>query len=279
MARTVWFPGHMAKGRRQLEALAANIDLIVEVRDARAPNLSSSPMLALFAPKISVWTVLSKADLADPKTTKMWTEHLKARGLYAWPLDLRKGGLSLIKKELRKKKPSFRDLRMAVVGIPNVGKSMFINRLVGRRAAPVGGIPGITKGVSWFRGDGFLLVDSPGILDPHSDAGAHRIISWIGSTRGQVIGNWEEHSKECIAFLVKKDLWHGIYTTWGVEAEGTSSDILEALGRRLGKLLPGGSVDMESAGRMFMEAFSTGRLGKISLEKPGDPPLWESLRE
>ncbi len=87
---------------------------------------------------------------------------------------------------------------------------MLINQLVGRKAAPVGGIPGITKGVSWFRGEGFLLVDSPGILDPHSDARAHRIISWIGSTRGQVIGSWEEHAKECISFLIKKDLWGGV---------------------------------------------------------------------
>ncbi len=79
MGRTVWFPGHMAKGKRQLEALAANIDLILEVRDARAPNLSSSPFLHIFAPKIQIWTILSKADLADPQITKIWTDHLKSK--------------------------------------------------------------------------------------------------------------------------------------------------------------------------------------------------------
>lgn len=278
MGRTVWFPGHMAKGRRQLQALADNIDLILEVRDARAPDLSSSPLLSLFAPKIKTWVILSKADLADPSVTKMWTDHLKAKNLPAWPLDLRKGGLSQIRKELREKKPAFRDLRMAVVGIPNVGKSMLINQLVGRKAAPVGGIPGITKGVSWFRGDGFLLVDSPGILDSHSDARAHRIISWIGSTRGQVIGSWEEHAKECISFLINKNLWKGVESAWGIKPEGSPAEILDSVGRRLGKLLPGGITDMEASGRMFIDAFATGKLGRMSLEKPDDPPLWECLQ-
>ena len=277
MGRTVWYPGHMAKGKRQLEALAGNIDLIIEVRDARAPNLSSSPLLKIFAPKIQILVVLSKADLADEKTTRLWAEYLKSKKMPAWPLDLRKGGLSLIKKALTEKKPAFRDLRMAVVGTPNVGKSMLINQLVGRKAAPVGGIPGITKGVSWFKGQGFLLVDSPGILDPHSDARAHRMISWIGSSRSQVIGNWESHASECISFLIKKDLWDGVESSWGIKGEGTPEDILQKIGVRLGKLLPGGIVDTEAAGKMFMEAFATGKLGRMSLEKPGDPPLWECL--
>lgn len=277
MGRTVWYPGHMAKGRRQLEALAANIDLIIEVRDARAPNLSSSPLLGLFTPKIQVWVVLSKADLAEEKTTKQWSDHLKSKNLPAWPLDLRKGNIIQFRKALAVKKPDFRDLRIAVVGTPNVGKSMLINQLVGRKAAVVGGIPGVTKGVSWFKGQGFLLVDSPGILDPHSDPRAHRMISWIGSSRGQVIGNWEEHAKECIAFLARCDLWGGVEAAWGVKPEGEPSEILENIGRRLGKLVQGGVVDMEASGRTFMDAFATGRLGRISLEKPGDPPLWEKL--
>lgn len=277
MGRTVWYPGHMAKGRRQLEALAANIDLIIEVRDARAPALSSSPVLELFKPKIEVWVVLSKADLAEEKVTRLWVEYLKKQKLPAWPLDLRKGGLAPLKKALSAKKPSFRDLRMAVVGTPNVGKSMLINQLVGRKAAVVGGIPGVTKGVAWFKGQGFLLVDSPGILDPHSDPRAHRMISWIGSSRGQVVGSWESHARECISFLIQKNMWNGVEKTWGVAPDGTPDEILEALGRRLGKLLPGGVVDIEAAGKTFMDAFATGKFGRMSLEKPGDPPLWESL--
>ena len=277
MGRTVWFPGHMAKGKRQLENLAKNIDLLIEVRDARAPRLSSSPLLGMFRNKIQVMVVLSKADLADEKITKMWVNELKKKNYTAWPLDLRKGGVSKIKKYLADKKPQFRELRIAVVGIPNVGKSMLINQLVGRKAAPVGGIPGITKGVSWFKGQGFLLVDSPGILDPHSDPRAHRLISWIGSSRSQVIGSWEEHAKDCIKFMIEKDLWKHVEALWGVEADEDTTAVLEKIGIRLGRILPGNRVDMEATGKAFLDAFATGKLGKMSFEKPGDEQLWESL--
>ena len=277
MGRTVWYPGHMAKGKRQLEALANNLDIIIEVRDARAPYTSSSPLLKLFLPKIQVMVVLSKADLANEKTTRDWCLHLKEHGLPTWSLDLRKSGISQLRKAMLAKKPAFRDLRLAVVGTPNVGKSMLINQFAGRRAAPVGGIPGITKGVSWFRGDGFMLVDSPGILDPHSDTRVHRFLSWIGSSRGQVIGSWEEHAKECISFMVKRSLWPSVESTWNVPVGDTPNETLENIGRRLGKLLPGGVVDMESAGRLFMDAIATGKYGRMSFEKPDGPSVLESL--
>ncbi|KEJ92567.1 YlqF/YawG family GTPase [Synergistes jonesii] len=277
MPRTVWYPGHMAKGRRRLEDLAANIDLLIEVRDARAPRLTSSPILPLFASRIKTVVVLSKADLAEERVTKLWREELKREGFASFALDLRSGGMQRISKSLLAEKPSFRDLRVAVVGIPNVGKSTLINQLVGRRAAPVGGIPGITKGVSWFSGSGFLLADSPGILDPHGDARAHRLMSWIGSSRGQVIGDIEEHAKECIAFLISKNLWRGVEGAWSVKACGTPFEILENIGRRLGKLKSGGVVDAEGAGRVFLDSFASGKFGRMSLEAPGDAPLWEEL--
>lgn len=279
MPRTVWYPGHMAKGKRQLEALAKAVDLLIEVRDARAPRLTSSPMLPLFEGKIETVAVLSKADLADEKITKEWTLYLKNNGLPSWALDLRKGGAAALRTALAKKKPQFRELRVAVVGTPNVGKSMLINQLVGRKAARVGGIPGVTRGVSWFGGNGFLLVDSPGILDPHADARAHRIISWIGSSRGQVVGSFEEHGKECIEFLIDKNLWSGVEKLWSVAPDGPPSEILEQVGRRLGRLATGGVVDMESAGRAFLEALSNGRFGRMSFERPGDSPIWEELRQ
>ncbi len=277
MPRTVWYPGHMAKGRRQLEALASAVDLLIEVRDARAPRLTSSPMLSLFAGKIETLSVLSKADLADAKVTKEWTAYMKSEGLPAWPLDLRRGGAGMVRDALLKKKPSFRDLRVAVVGTPNVGKSMLINQLAGRRAALVGGCPGVPPGVSWFGCNGLMLVDSPGILYPHADARAHRMVSWIGSSRGQVIGSFEEHAKDCIGFLIMKNLWRGVEILWNVRPVGTSAEILEQVGRRLGRLSPGGIVDMESAGRAFLDAFANGRFGRMSFERPCDAPLWEAL--
>ena len=277
MGRTVWYPGHMAKGRRELEAMSKNIDIIIEVRDARAPALSSSPLLNIFTSKIKVWTVLSKADLANDAVTKLWVSYLKNKNLMTFPLDLRKGGVANLRSALSAARPSFRDTRVAVVGTPNVGKSMLINQLVGRKAAPVGGIPGITRGVSWFSGRDFLLADSPGILDPHSDPRAHRLISWIGSSKGEVIGNFEEHAKDCIKFLMRKNLWGIAEASMEIEHNTDTSVILESIGRRYGKLISGGAVDMEASGRMFIEAFATGKFGKMSFEKPKEPPLWELL--
>ena len=273
----------MAKGKRQLEALTGALDLLLEVRDARAPRLTASPFLAHLPPSLTLWTILSKADLADADTTSAWLRHFRDQGRNAWALDLTKDVPGAVKKAIMGLRPAsstkriYREVRLAVVGTPNVGKSMLLNRLVGRKAAVVGGIPGVTKGVSWFRGQGCLIADSPGILDPHSDARAHRMLTWIASTRGQVIGAWENHAVECIAFLQRHDLLAGMREAWAVETDGAPEDVLERIGRRLGKLRGGGIVDLEATGKALLEALSTGRIGRISLERPGTPKPWEEL--
>lgn len=273
----------MAKGRRQIEALTGLLDLLIEVRDARAPSLTASPMLDDFPRSLAVWTVLSKADLADSRITGDWVSSFKNSGREAWALDLRKGVPAALKKAVAGMRPSssgkkiYREVRLAVVGTPNVGKSMLLNRLVGRKAAVVGGIPGVTKGVDWFRGEGCLIADSPGILDPHSDARAHRMLSWISSTKGQVIGSWVNHACECIAFLQGRELLSGAEDAWGIDVSGAPELVLDRVGRRLGKLLPGGVVDMEAAGKMFIESLATGKIGRMTLERPGSPPAWREL--
>jgi ribosome biogenesis GTPase A len=273
----------MAKGKRQIEALSGVLDLLLEVRDARAPRLTASPMLDDFPKSLSIWTILSKSDLADPNATAEWMGYFKEQGRSAWALDLRKDVPAPLKKAVSALCPSsssmtaYREVRLAVVGTPNVGKSMLLNRLVGRRAASVGGIPGVTKGVSWFKGQGCLIADSPGILDPRSDARAHRMLSWISSTRGQVIGSWTSHACECVEFLQRHGLISCLSEAWGVDAGGGPLEIVERVGRRLGRLLPGGLVDTESAGRAMIEALSTGKLGRLSLERPTTPPPWGEL--
>jgi ribosome biogenesis GTPase A len=273
----------MAKGKRQIEALSGALDLLLEVRDARAPRLTASPMLDDFPKSLSIWTILSKSDLADPDATAEWVSHFREQGRSAWALDLRKDVPAPLKKAVSALRPSssskttYREVRLAVVGTPNVGKSMLLNRLVGRRAAIVGGIPGVTKGVSWFKGQGCLVADSPGILDPRSDARAHRMLSWISSTRGQVIGSWASHACECVEFLRRHGLISCLSEAWGVEVSGEPPEIVERVGRRLGRLLPGGGVDAESAGRAMIEALSSGKLGRLSLERPGSPPPWGEL--
>lgn len=283
MARTVWYPGHMAKGKRQMAALSGHLDLLLEVRDARAPRLTESPMLGDFPPSLEIWTVLSKADLADPEATSEWLDEFKRRKRMAWALDLRRGVPGSVKKAILSLRPKssfqkiYREVRVAVAGIPNVGKSMLLNALVGRKAASVGGIPGVTKGVSWFTGQGCLIADSPGILDPRSDARVHRMLSWLSSTKGEVIGSWAEHACECLFFLQRRGIAHVLKEVWGIDGNLDPREVLLLLGKRFGKLLPGGTIDIEASGKAFIEALAGGRIGRISLERPSSPEPWSEL--
>jgi ribosome biogenesis GTPase A len=274
LGRTVWYPGHMAKGKRKLAELAEKLDIILEVRDARAPLVTSSPLSEQLSRICPVAVVLSKKDLADEKGTAKWLSWFASSGRKAWAVNLLKPSMDQIRKDLAPFGPSHREVRLAVVGIPNVGKSMFLNALVGKSSAQVGGIPGITRGVSWYKGKGFLAVDSPGILDPRSGDAVQRCLAWLGSSKSEVIGGYDIISLDLISVLRRRGLWAMVEEKWGVPApeELPGEEILEALGRRLGCLVSGGAVDILSAGRKFVEAFSTGRLGPVTLELPGDSP-------
>ena len=266
MPRTVWYPGHMAKGTRKLNELAAKLDLIVEVRDARAPASTSSPLIKYLAKIKPVIHVLSRKDLADKDKLKLWIDALK----FTYAADLRKReGLSNIKKNILKFKPSHREVRLAVVGIPNVGKSLLLNSLIGKSNANVGNIPGITKSVNWYKNEGMLIVDSPGILDPHAEAGAHLILSWLGCAKAEVVGGYENAALSLIKFLCANEMQKLIPVE--IQSENLESGtILENIGRKYGCLISGGRIDFELSGRKFIEAFSSGRLGKICLELPNE---------
>jgi len=268
--RTVWFPGHMAKGTRKLEGLVGKLDLILEVRDARAPEVTASPLAPSMSKICPVWKVLTKSDLADKKVTDAWLSLYRKGSGKAWAVDLLKGKIEPMRRELLKASPSHRELRLAVVGIPNVGKSALLNCLVGKKSASVGGIPGVTKGVSWYKGRGFLVVDSPGILDPKSDEHIQKALAWLGCSKAEVIGGYDAVSFRLVEFLLEKDLWYVVKDAWGVDSGEDPYETLESLGRRLGCLLPGNKVDFTLAGRRFLEAFSSGKLGAFSLERPGD---------
>ena len=264
MPRTVWYPGHMAKGTRKLNELASKLDVIIEVRDSRAPASTSSPLIKALAKMKPVIHVLSRKDLADSERLSLWMNSLK----HTYAADLRKReGLSAVKKAVMTFKPAHREVRLAVVGIPNVGKSLLLNGLIGKANAGVGNIPGITKSVSWYRNEGMLIVDSPGILDPHAEEGAHLILSWLGCAKAEVVGGWENAALSLLAFLDAK----GMSNILPVEhVDEVPALTLERIGRKYGCLISGGRVNMELAGQKLIEAFSSGRLGKVCLELPDE---------
>lgn len=276
MGRTVWYPGHMAKGGRKLREVISGLDLFIEVRDARAPRLTASPMSDELARSCPVWIALARRDLADEATTRAWMKHFREEGRKVWAFDLRKGNLGNLPNELKKLAPPHRELRLGVVGIPNVGKSLLLNDLVGRKAAQVGAIAGVTRGVSWFRGHGFMVVDSPGILDPRSGEAVHRWIAWLGSSKAEVIGGTDSLAVGLIGILRARGDWDLIRNKWDVPDEGgADEELLEKIGRRLGCLVQGGRVDLAMAGKRFLDAFATGKLGAYSMEKPGEISEWE----
>ena len=262
MPRTVWYPGHMAKGSRKLRELAERLDVIVEVRDSRAPSSTSSPLIKSLAKIKPVIRVLSRKDLADHEKLALWVNSLK----FSHTADLRKReGISQIRRDILKFKPAHREVRLAVVGIPNVGKSLLLNTLVGKSSASVGNIPGVTKSVSWYKNEGMLIVDSPGILDPHAEPGAHMMLSWLGCAKADVVGGWENSAISLVKFLTHS----GMAGMIPVEPDEIPAVTLELIGRKYGCLISGGRVNMELAGQKFIEAFSSGRLGRFCLEVPG----------
>ena len=255
----------MAKGTRKLNELACKLDVIVEVRDSRAPASTSSPLIKALAKIKPVVHVLSRKDLADPQKLSLWLEKLR----HTFAADLRKReGLSALRKALLKFKPPHREVRLAVVGIPNVGKSLLLNSLIGKATAGVGNIPGITKSVNWYRNDGMLIVDSPGILDPHAEAGAHLILSWLGCAKAEVVGGWENAALSLLRFLDARGM-NELVPVEHVDDE-LPALTLERIGRKYGCLVAGGRVNMELAGQKFIEAFSSGRLGTVCLELPNE---------
>ncbi|EHM09572.1 putative GTPase [Thermanaerovibrio velox DSM 12556] len=271
MGRTVWYPGHMAKGRRQLEALMESLDLWLEVRDARAPLLTSSPFMESLR-GLNRWVVLSKADLADPDVTDRWVSHFKDLGIPCWALDSRKQIPSSMRRAMKELKPSHRDLRVAVVGVPNVGKSALLNHVIGRSSAKVGAMPGVTRGLSWFRGDGVMVVDSPGVLDPRSGGLVQRRLSWLNAVKGTVIASPLDLALDCVGCLMSLGLWGTVASKWNLDP-GLEDPMaaMEAVAERLGKRAKGGLLDLDGAARAFLEAFSSGRLGRFSLESPERP--------
>ena len=277
-----WFPGHMAKTRRLIKESLPFVDLVTEIVDARIPMSSSNPELEEMIGNKPRIVLLNKCDVADEKATQLWVEFYKSKGVYAIPVDCRTGkGLNaylplvrnVLKDKIKKnteKGMVGKPLRVMVVGIPNTGKSSFINRMAGRNRAKVADKPGVTRSNSWFAvGSGIELLDTPGVLWPKfEDKAVGDKLAFIGSIKDEILDT-ETMALRLIAFL-KKDYPERLAERFKITdfAEKEDYEILEMIGRKRGMLISGGEIDYERASVMLLDEYRAGKLGRLTLEFP-----------
>lgn len=275
-----WYPGHMAKARRMLEENLKLIDVVVELVDARAPLATRNPDFdALFSQKSRV-ILLNKSDLASAEQTKKWIEYYKAQNINAIAFvsassAKRKAAVSLIeaaaadKVAKMKEKGVIKTVRAMVVGIPNVGKSTFINRIAGETKAKVGDKPGVTKGKQWVKVSPYLeLMDTPGLLWPKLENEAlAKHLAYIGSINDDIM-DAERLAADmlCELMAICPDALKERYKK--IEDGMATHELLEAVARSRGFILQGGVMDTERAARIVLDEFRAGRIAKITLESP-----------
>ena len=279
-----WFPGHMAKTRRQIKESLPLVDAVTELLDARVPLSSRNPELnELIANKPHI-VLLNKCDMADEAASRRWKAWFDGRGTPALAVDCRSGrGLNAygetvrtllqdkIQSNIEKGMPG-RALRMMGGGIPNTGKSSFINRMAGRSRAKVADRPGVTRQNQWFAiGGGIELLDTPGVLWPKfDDPEVGNRLAFIGSVKDEVV-DVETLAVRLLAVLgaqYQDRLCDRYKLDEAAAAECGPYELLELIGRKRGMLVRGGEIDTERASAMLLDEYRAGRLGRITLEFP-----------
>ena len=280
-----WFPGHMAKTRRLIKESLSMVDAVTELLDARIPMSSRNPELDELTNKKPRIVLLNKCDMADDNITRQWIEYFKEQGQYALPVDCRTGkGLNkyheLVRTVLADKIRSNEEkgmpgkaLRMMVVGIPNTGKSSFINRMAGKNRAKVADKPGVTRHNQWFAiGGGIELLDTPGVLWPKfDDPVVGDRLAFIGSVKDEVLDS-ETMAVRLIEVLRDgyEDKLTSRFKLKNIDDihEVMPWEILEEIARERGMLIRGGEVNTERASVMLLDEYRGGKMGKISFERP-----------
>lgn len=281
-----WFPGHMAKTRRLMKANLPLVDVVVEITDARVPASSRNPeMKNLVGGKPRV-VVLNKCDMADEGLAAEWIEYYRTNGVKAIAMDCRSGkGLNklvptvkeVMKKELEKrtaKGMEGKPIRIMVVGIPNVGKSSFINRVAGGKRAKVEDRPGVTRGKQWVTLEkGIDLLDMPGVLWPKFDdktVGEH--LAFTGAIKDDILDT--ELLAMRLADLLNRECHSLLCARYKLTDEETANiepyDLLSLIGTKRGMKVSGGEVDTERAAAMLLDEFRGGKIGRITLEMPNE---------
>ena len=278
-----WFPGHMAKTRRKIKESLPLVDAVVELTDARIPQSSRNPELdELTAGKPRI-IILNKCDLADSNATDIWVRWFRQNGAYALAADCKSGrGLKdfdpIVRQALAEKIASNEEkgmkgkaLRLMVVGIPNTGKSSFINKMTGRNRLKVANRPGVTRQNQWATaGKGIELLDTPGVLWPKfDDPATGDRLAFIGSVKDDVT-DIETIAVRLLAVL-SKDYPERLmerYKLTEEECQLEPYEVLEAIGRHRGMLIRGGEINTERAANTLLDEYRGGMLGKITLERP-----------
>jgi ribosome biogenesis GTPase A len=277
-----WFPGHMAKTRRQIKESLPQVDAVTELLDARAAESSRNPELSALIGQKPRISLLNKCDLADERATRLWISHLESAGVRALAVDCRSGkGLgaynkavrelldSTIKSNVKKGMPG-RPLRVMVVGIPNTGKSSFINRMAGKYKAKVADRPGVTRQNQWFPiGGGIELLDTPGVLWPKfDDPKVGDRLAFIGSVKDDILDS--ETMAARLLEVLRAEYSDRLRARYGIEPDDFTTPfcLLEAVGKKRGMLVRGGETDTERAANMILDEYRAGKFGRISLEWP-----------
>lgn len=270
----------MVRARRQVAQALRLVDVVVEVRDARAPAASANPDLAELAGRKPRVVVLARADLADPDVTGAWLRHLAAQGFRAVAADAARGtGVGEVVAEIRRLYEPVaesqrargrlrRPARVMVVGMPNVGKSSLLNRLAGGRRARVGEKPGVTRGLQWVRAGELELLDAPGILVPRFvDPRAGYVLAALGIVREEVV----DLPRVAAALLpeLARLAPGAVRERFGLEGPPAGpEEALEQVARFRGLLRPGGLPDPDRAAALVLRELREGRLGRLTLERP-----------
>lgn len=277
-----WFPGHMKKTERQITNSLPLCDAVAEIVDARIPKSSRNPELSSLIEGKPRIVLLNKCDIADSKATNRWIRHFADNGILAIPLDCRSGKgvenfIASVKTLLKDKLEAYdkkgmvgKPLRVMIVGVPNVGKSSFINRMSKMSKARVADRPGVTRGNQWFKIDDRLeLLDTPGVLWPKfEDASVGEHLAFTGAVKDGVI------DIELLAMRLLEVLKQGypelLESRYKIDPEQFDDfyDMLTAVGKKRGMMIKGGEVDTERAAIMLLDEYRGGKLGNLTLEYP-----------
>ncbi|MDR8524172.1 MULTISPECIES: ribosome biogenesis GTPase YlqF [Shewanella] len=270
-----WYPGHMHKARKEIEEVMPQVDLVIEVLDARIPYSSENPMVQKLRGDKPCIKLLNKSDLADPKTTQAWIEYLEQeQGVKAMAITtLQAGQVKKIPDLCRKFVPSRdkieKDIRTMIMGIPNVGKSTIINTLAGRMIAKTGNEPAVTKTQQRINlKNGIVLSDTPGILWPKvdNDKSSYRL-AVTGAIKDTAMEYEDVAMFAAEYFLTAYP--NEIAERYKIkQMPDTDIELLEAIGRNRGALRPGGRIDLHKASEVLLHDYRAGRIGQLSLETP-----------